>query len=383
MASSLFQITLIMVLVKNKIAVAIVASAVIISACSSKKKKVYTIEGSQDVHNFITSPAAERLTDPHDSLIYSFVTVGCNRIDKDDISEDNPSTTNLEEIKKTFEEVANMKPLPDYFFFTGDLVYGYPKFDTTKLSRELTGWRQVYENSPLAKTGIKMVALPGNHEMLISKKTSTGIAEENIWTRIMAPYIAGSNGPKRGGKDSLDADESRLDYSFDFKGSHFIMLNTDAMGQECKGPVYWIDDDMTSEQAKKPQHIFVFSHIPAYGAPEMNGPGEQLQNDSTFWDVLEKHHVDAMFSAHNHVYCRLLPHKGKTTMLMAGNGGSPLNEHCTEAQKFYGYTLVKVYKSGKVLSYSYGRPVPKAGYMAPVDAPTVCKDSANISWGAN
>ncbi len=217
--------------------------------------------------------------------------------------------------------------------------------------------------------------------MLISKKSSTGIAEEKIWDREMSSYIMGDNGPKRGGKDSLDADESRLDYSFDYKNSHFIVLNTDAMGKECKGPVYWIDEDMKTAETKKPGHIFVFSHIPAYGAPEMNGPGEQLENDSSFWNTLEKHHVDAMFSAHNHVYCRLLPHPGKTTMLIAGNGGSPLNEHCSASQKFYGYTLVKVYKSGKVLCYSFGRRVPKEGYMAPIDSPTVCRDSADISWG--
>jgi len=360
-----------------------ILSVIIIAGCTHKEKKTYIIEDNQDVHKFITHPSAERLIMPGDSLLFSFVTVGCNRIDKDDFSEDNPSTANLAELNKTFEEVSSIKPLPDYFFFTGDLVYGYPKFDTAKLTRELRGWKSVYENSPLAKTGIKMVALPGNHEMLISKKTSTGIAEEKIWQREMQHYIYGNNGPKRGGKDSMDADESMLDYSFDYKSSHFIVLNTDAMAQECKGPVHWIDDDLKSEALKNPEHVFVFSHIPAYGAPEMNGPGEQLGNDSSFWSILEKHHVDAMFSAHNHVYCRLLPHPGKTTMLIAGNGGSPLNEHCTAAQKFYGYTLVKVYKSGKVLCYSYGRPVPKNGYMAPVDGLTTCRDSAVINWSAH
>jgi len=161
-----------------------------------------------------------------------------------------------------------------------------------------------------------------------------------------------------------------------------MMLNTDPMGREGKAPKYWVDDDLKAAQKNNPQHVFVFSHVPAYGAPKMNAGVEELDDNEAFWKVLEDNHVDAMFSAHDHVYCRLLPHAGKTTMLIAGNGGSPLNANCTDAQKFYGYTLVKVYKSGKVLCYSMGRPVPKAGYMAPAEGPTVCKDSANIAWGA-
>jgi hypothetical protein len=354
-------------------------------ACKTTPKKTAANppKDSLLVYGFMTTPSKTALTNGGDTLLYSFVTVGCNRVDKDDIAEDNPSSGNVIQLRKTFEEVSQLKPVPDYFFFTGDMVMGYVKFDTAKLAKELSAWRNIFETSTLAKTKIKLVAVPGNHELLISKKASTGMAEEKIWLREMAPFVRGSNGPKKGGKDSLDNDESKMSYSFDYKGSHFVMLNTDGMGQECRAPKYWVNDDLEKARANNPAHIFVFSHIPPYGAPKMNGPVEQLDDNYAFWDVLEKNKADAMFSAHDHVYCRLLPHPGKTSMVISGNGGSPLNERCTEAQKFYGYTLVKVYKSGKVITCAMGRPVPKAGYMAPVDGPTTPRDSANISWGSS
>jgi len=74
------------------------------------------------------------------------------------------------------------------------------------------------------------------------------------------------------------------------------------------------------------KNIFVFSHIPAYAPPKMNGTGEQIGHPEKFWETLTSNKVTAMFSAHNHVYFRNQPVAGKTWMVITGNGGSPLNE---------------------------------------------------------
>jgi hypothetical protein len=68
-------------------------------------------------------------------------------------------------------------------------------------------------------------------------------------------------------------------------------------------------------------------------------------------------------------------------MVISGNGGSPLNENAGVDKQFYGYTLVKVYKSGRIILESMGRPIPKEGYLAPVgNTKTSIRDSADMSW---
>jgi hypothetical protein len=51
--------------------------------------------------------------------------VGCNRIDAADVSKENPSTANLEQLNRTFREIAGLRRLPKFLFFAGDLVLGY------------------------------------------------------------------------------------------------------------------------------------------------------------------------------------------------------------------------------------------------------------------
>jgi len=203
-----------------------------------------------------------------DSLVFSFVTVGCNREDKKDMDSSNPSTANVAQLTRTFEEVASLNPRPDYFFFTGDMIFGYAKDDTAKLDKEMKAWRKLYESSPLAKTNTKFVAIPGNHELLYSKKAGgASLLAEKAWARVMMPYIAGSNGPKPGGKDSVNTDESRLTYSFDYKGGHFVILNTDEVGLETEVNNYWIADDISKARASgSKKHICVFTH-PGLCAP--------------------------------------------------------------------------------------------------------------------
>lgn len=42
-------------------------------------------------------------TGASDSLLYSFVSIGCNRVDKKDVSPDNPSTANLNQLRRTYQ----------------------------------------------------------------------------------------------------------------------------------------------------------------------------------------------------------------------------------------------------------------------------------------
>jgi hypothetical protein len=66
-----------------------------------------------------------------------------------------------------------------------------------------------------------------------------------------------------------------------------------------------------------------------------------------------------------------------------GNSGSCLNSFIiSDDRKFYGFTQVGVYQSGKVLVKSYGRNLPAEGYLTdPSKYPTVLKNSLEVTWG--
>ena len=169
--------------------------------------------------------------------------MGCNRINGGDVRPDNPSTANLPQIERSFAEIARLDPPPSLLFFTGDLVFGLNR-DVVVLERQLRAWIELYRASPVGRmAGLRLVALPGNHESL---RLAPGYREvsnpgaEAMWLSVMSPYIAGDNGPKAGGPDRLQTDQSRLTYSFRFRDTHFVVMNTDPCGAVATVP--WTTD---------------------------------------------------------------------------------------------------------------------------------------------
>jgi hypothetical protein len=319
-----------------------------------------------------------------DSLLYSFVSIGCNRVDKKDVSASNPSTANLNQLRRTYQDILKLPIKPDFLFFVGDMVMGYAGGDTAVLGSELRAWVGEFQHSGLAQAGVRLVVAPGNHESLLGKGKPASADAEQVWLRTMSAYIAGNNGPGMGGPDSLATDQSRLTYSFDFKGTHFVMLNTDAVGRVTQVPYRWVIADVVKARAAGAAHIFLLSHKPAYiFSPGEDGLGLYPAQRDTLWAALEQNHVEAFLSAHDHLYYRTRPHEGKTWQIISGNGGSPLSAAVTlAAQKNYGFTLIQVFKSGRVLLTAYGRDVPADGYMGNPDAyPTTVRDTLDLTWG--
>jgi hypothetical protein len=109
---------------------------------------------------------------------------------------------------------------------------------------------------------------------------------------------------------------------------------------------------------------------------------DQTARDA-FWGSLVSNQVEAMFSAHNHVYYRSQP-TGKTWMIIAGNGGTPIDATAdptiASTGTYFGFTLVTVTNSGRVFSKSYGRDVPAAGYDKAPTVATTLRDSVEITW---
>ncbi|HEY2165367.1 MAG TPA: metallophosphoesterase [Gemmatimonadaceae bacterium] len=320
--------------------------------------------------------------DPN-GVAFSFVVLGCNRVAAPE-SLGVVSTANVAELNRTFADVAAISPKPNFLFFAGDLVFGYTN-DSTALDRELKGWISLYQASHLPASGIELITVPGNHETDNLAKIAYPPGER-VWLRDMAAYITrGGNGPGIGGADALQTDQSHLSYSFDFKDSHFLALDTDPVGKDWHVPNAWVASDLAAARAKGAKHIFVIAHKPAYPYPTVPTDGlvmDQAARDA-YWTSLVNNQVEAQFSAHNHVYYRSQP-TGKTWMIIAGNGGTPIDATAdatlASTGTYFGYTLVTVTNSGRVFSKSYGRDVPAATYTQAPAGGTTLRDSVEITW---
>ncbi len=311
-----------------------------------------------------------------DTVLFSFVTFGCNRLDKGDTA-GSPSTANIMQLDRTFDDIMNLTPRPDMLIATGDVILG-KTIDTSVTGRQLRAWLAHYQSQPIASSGIKLIMVPGNHEFNDGAQSAP---LEKQWLLVMAPYIVGTNGPKPGGNDALTTDQSQLTYSFDYKGSHFVMMNSDPALEGSTISVGWVSQDLVQARAAGAKHIFLFAHKPAYnwtnnGATSLVGTA----NRDALWSAMEANHAEAMFSAHNHIYRRMQP-TGKSYMIVAGNGGSSL-ENPVGADRNFGFTLVQVMTNGKVIEKAYAREY-GTNYTDPCPSyqyPTTLRDSLDISW---
>jgi hypothetical protein len=322
--------------------------------------------------------------DPN-AVAFSFAVFGCNRVAAADTL-GNPSTANVPQLNQSFADIAALSPRPKFLFFVGDEVLGYAA-DTNLLAKQLTAWRALYEASPLATAGVELVAIPGNHEVEGANHLANA-ALERTWLRVMAPYVSrGGNGPAAGGPDNLQTDQSHLSYSFDFQDAHFLALDSDPTGKDFHVPASWVQSDVAAAKSRGVKHIFAFAHKPAYPYPTVatDGLSQDTASRNAFWAALQSGQAEAMFSAHNHVFYRSQPTNGKTWMVIAGGGGSSLeptiDPSIPTTGAYFGFTLVSVTNSGRVIARTYGRPVPAGGYTSSTGVtPATLRDSTEITW---
>ncbi len=322
-------------------------------------------------------------TSTPDSVLYSFAVFGCNRLDAADTT-GVPSTANLAQLDRSFADIAALSPRPNFLVVCGDLILGKgssssASVDTAVVGQELRAWIQHYQTSPAA--AIKLYVTPGNHE---TQGWTNGVSfpqAEQAWLNNMSQYIAGSNGPGVGGPDHLQTDQSRLSYSIDYRDSHILLMNSDPVGADATVPVNWAASDMAAARARGQKHIFAIAHKPAYSWDNGTSDGLVTSNRDSLWAAFNTNQVEAMITAHNHVYQRLQGTTGKTWMIISGNGGSTLETTAGNYRNF-GFAVISITKSGKVLMKEYARSY-GANYNDPCPAatyPTTARDSADITW---
>jgi len=336
--------------------------------------------------------------DRDDSVLLTFSTVGDSR--QDPVKPD-PTTLPLSGQDAIW--LQNTKALSrilrsvnaegsSLLFFNGDMIMGYGKAsvpantttvdsivksDLVQFYRQYAFWRGLV--APFIETGTYIVPVPGNHEVqskAAGKKAQ--VENEQAWRANMSDLILDNArfselfgatatdaavGDNRAADDGLTTDQSKLSYSFDFQGSHFVVINTDPVGNDAHAPVAWLATDLAAAKTRGARHIFVFGHKPAftyYYAVGLPSAPSGLDNDpagrDAFWDLIESYGA-VYFCGHEHIFNLIQPRAltgGKAWQVIVGSGGSPFDALPTDVttnpqtDRTYAWATVTIYKSGKV-----------------------------------
>lgn len=343
-----------------------------------------------------------------DAVAYSFVFLGCNRLDASATRAiRSKSSANVIQLQQDFAEIAALKPAPRIVFFAGDIVKGLTA-GTQDLQKQLPRWVDlVTTNNPLDLKVTRMVAFTGNHELLKKAARKTEVPNPPAWAywlSVMSPpgskaggydFIAGSNGPTTAAPnpDRLLTDESRFSYTFRSGAILFVILNTDTQVDATSAgtvPLQWLAAQLRGAQADPAvQHVFVMGHKPIV-SPATGDGGIRADQAADLYALLNNPGGDgstgkvrAYLSAHAHEwkYSASLALKdgsaGKIPQIVAGNGGSPPAKNWRGDAAYFGYTLVAVMQSGAITAQSLGRKIP-APYYAQAATPTTVRATHDI-----
>ncbi len=359
-------------------------------------------------------PAALAETDP---VTLSFVFLGCNRVGWSPKGHPKlplpPSTANVPQLLQTFEDIKALPRTPEYLFFTGDLVRN--EQNGAILKDQLALWQGLWDNGALANTQTRLVPITGNHEVLKSVQfahkgyyevpDSSSNTEWRAWLNAHRHPPQPGNGPTPATNpgDLLRGDNSQFTYSFDDTTSdgrqvHFVILDTDTqsrfsttdtlcyqaphddvtfqnqtiegtMSQDVPGwiPLNWVQQDLASNSQK--DLIFAFGHKPIVWPATADPAGTVSDGRDTIFNCGQKMLAKDLFTAFNTTdgfVAYLGAHKhlwnaaqiqNSLWQIIAGDAGSEL-----ESGDAFGFTLVEIHQSGKVMATAFTRPVPDPYY---------------------
>ncbi|WP_446808250.1 metallophosphoesterase family protein [Methylomonas sp. 2BW1-5-20] len=296
-------------------------------------------------------------------------------------------------------------------FFNGDMTMGYGKAgvpvartsngvgeaaianpsvsdivtsDLMQFYQQYSFWRGMVAN--MMETGTYVVPVPGNHETQCKRCSKAAqIENENAWRDNMGDLILDASrltnllgvAPQNwdvnnvpGVADSITTDQKQLSYSFDIGTSHFVVINTDAVGRDGRAPYNWLEADLTAAENHGAKRIFVFGHksytfydFPT-SAPSSTSSlkNKNVADADAFWHVIAKHNA-TYFCGHEHIYnvkSYLDLTSGKSAyQVLVGAGGSPFEAApntlgLKPSDRMYSWATVKIYQSGKVVMDTYG-----------------------------
>ncbi len=174
----------------------------------------------------------------------------------------------LKYLDRAIYEINQLKP--DFVIHIGDMVQGY--------TRDQNEWiRQKDEFlSYMDKLTMPYYLTAGNHDVFNPFRDPNDKTYEELYKKHF----------------------SQLNYSFDYKNSHFVILYTDeAMTSRpvlSEDQINWLKSDLEKSNRK---NVFIFMHKPIWSYENSNW--------DKFHDVIKTFPVKAVFAGHFHAY-----HKG-------------------------------------------------------------------------
>jgi hypothetical protein len=265
-------------------------------------------------------------------------------------------------------------------------IPGIISSDLVKFYQQYAFWRGMV--APLMESGTYVVPVPGNHETQCKSCGKIALPEnEDAWRANMGDLIVDTsrfatlfgeapqnvNTGNNAAADGLGSDQSKLSYSFDFRGTHFVVINTDPVGKDAHAPTAWLKADLAAAKARGAQHMFVFGHKPAFtyyfggtAAAPLPATPSGLDNDPAardeFWSVIEQYDA-TYFCGHEHIFNTMQPwaaRGGKAWQIMVGSGGSPFDAAPNIAtlapatDRDYAWATIDIHRSGAVSLTAYG-----------------------------
>ena len=238
---------------------------------------------------------------------------------------------------------------------------------------QLQAWKNEFRRSPLYNSGVTLVPVVGNHEVLLSLQDPTtklwhdspNPPAAKAWREVMKPLLKWRDGPTMEGpnRDSLTLSQEEFSFTVREQNTLFILLNTDTFVDNVTTgdiPLHWLEKKLAEGQADPTvEHIFVMGHKPLI-RPDLMAwiiRDEEVEPALKLLNSTPK--VRAFLTSHYHLWdYRLMP--GGIPQIIAGNGGSVLKGPFVDREVgYYGYTYVDVMKNGEIVVESWGRPVPE------------------------
>lgn len=181
-------------------------------------------------------------------------------------------------LQKAVKEITKLNP--DFVFSMGDQASSCDSKDECK--SKLLAWK-----ATLGKYSSKAYPAQGNHDRTGGEKA------DSAWQEA---FTLPANGP---------AGYSELAYSFNFKNSHFVVLDSNKPEENIINGTQraWLEQDLAKN---KSANTFIFFHDPAY--PVSSKIGESLdvkpKERDALWNIITKYKTTAVFVGHEHIHSR-------------------------------------------------------------------------------
>lgn len=235
-----------------------------------------------------------------DNRPFTFVVFGDNR--PGSIGKGQPAV-----FKKILRQIDALDPA--FAVNTGDCIYGAPTL------KQIEQQYKEYKNTVSSLLKTKVYLAVGNHEIRESKLC----------------------------QDFFQKELGSLYYSFDFGNSHFIVLNSEVVGQAHRitgEQLEWLKQDLFKSRAAR--HRFVFLHQPLY--PVDGHMGRCLDKYPEERDALHRlfvrNRVTAVFAGHEHLFHA--EQRNGVWYIITGGGGAPLYPSYKLEGDFHHYVIVSI-----------------------------------------